>query len=324
MKIEVPEPAKIILNKLIKANFVAYLVGGTVRNLIIEKLYPEKKIDDKKNDFDIATSANTDQIKKVFRKYSKYEPGIKFGTISVIHKKNTFDITTFRTESNYQDGRRPENIRFIKDIKQDLSRRDLTINSIALNENGKLIDPNGGEQDIRDELIRTVGNPDTRFTEDYLRMLRAIRFAIRFNFKIEEKTLNSIKKNAPQIIQAKVSEERIFTEINKMLKINHKLTIANLIQSNLFKVLLPEIYNKLHLTFKNETEIIEYYNQEQFTQKKVEELWTYLLHPIANNENKVNILKVINRFKGIKKQERKIYPKSNRTYKSDNRTVNST
>ncbi|PIP91992.1 hypothetical protein COW77_02375, partial [Candidatus Wolfebacteria bacterium CG18_big_fil_WC_8_21_14_2_50_39_7] len=193
MSFNIPREIENIAEKLQKANFQAFLVGGCVRDLIIER---EPK------DWDIATNAKPDEIQKIFSD-SVYEN--KFGTVGIKtgSKKPTLEIvevTTYRLEGKYTDKRHPDEIRSAKTIEEDLSRRDFTINALALSiaegEKSKIIDPFAGQQDIENRIIRTVGEPEERFSEDALRLMRAVRFAVELDFNIEEKTAEAIKKQA--------------------------------------------------------------------------------------------------------------------------------
>src|SRR3989344_1910641 len=193
MKFNVPEEIINIAEKLQKAGFRAYLVGGCVRDLLLGK--------DPK-DWDITTNANPEEIQKIFPD-SVYEN--KFGTVGVKtdskeEKLKIVEITTFRLEGKYTDKRHPDEIKFAKTIEEDLGRRDFTINALALSiAEGmakEIIDPFNGEQDIKNKIIRAVGDPNKRFNEDALRLVRAVRFAADLNFEIEEKTAAAIKKES--------------------------------------------------------------------------------------------------------------------------------
>lgn len=188
------------------ANEEAYLVGGCVRDILCNMI---------PNDFDLTTSATTEKLLEIFNGYTVIPTGIKHGTITVLIEGEQLEITTFREESGYSDGRRPDRVVFSKNIIDDLRRRDFTMNSIALNSDGKLVDPFGGFSDIKGKVIRCVGNPVERFGEDGLRILRAIRFSAVFGFSIENETSKSVHKLKYMI--EKISAERIRTEFNKIL-----------------------------------------------------------------------------------------------------------
>ncbi len=200
-KINIPIEVEKIINDLQNENFEAYIVGGCVRDNILG-IEPK--------DWDIATNAKPEQIKKIFAK--TVDTGLAHGTVTVILNKKHFEVTTYRIDGEYKDCRRPENVFFTDDLLQDLSRRDFTMNAIAFNQ--KYIDPFNGLQDIKNKLIRCVGNPSERFREDALRMMRAIRFANQLNFDLESKTFVALKKNV-ELIKF-VSIERVRDELVKL------------------------------------------------------------------------------------------------------------
>ena len=193
-----------VLEKFNKAGYEAYFVGGCVRDYLLN---------DDFSDIDITTNALPDEVKKIFRK--SIDTGIQHGTVTILINGDSFEVTTFRTEDDYIDHRTPEKVEFVSDLKEDLDRRDFTINAMALDSKGKLYDYHCGEKDLRNKIIKTVNNPNERFFEDALRMLRAFRFSSKLGFEIEENTLKAIKNNADLI--KFVSIERIVNEFRKLL-----------------------------------------------------------------------------------------------------------
>ena len=193
-----------ILEKFNEAGYEAYFVGGCVRDYLLN---------DDFSDIDITTNALPDEVKKIFRK--SIDTGIQHGTVTILINGDSFEVTTFRTEDDYIDHRTPEKVEFVSDLKEDLDRRDFTINAMALDSNGKLYDYHCGERDLRNKVIKTVNNPNERFFEDALRMLRSFRFSSKLGFEIEENTLKAIKNNA-ELIKF-VSIERIVNEFRKLL-----------------------------------------------------------------------------------------------------------
>src|SRR5690554_6477678 len=186
-----------------KAGFQAYVVGGAVRDYLLNK---------EVNDIDIASSATPTQIQEIFDQVIPV--GIEHGTVIVRYKHQSFEVTTFRSEQGYSDYRRPDRVTFVNSITDDLARRDFTINAIAMTEDSVLVDPFDGQADLASKMIKAVGNPVERFTEDPLRMLRAIRFVSQLNFNLDRNTWEEIKNNAALI--EKLSIERITVEIEKM------------------------------------------------------------------------------------------------------------
>lgn len=198
-------PSRLVIQKLEEAGHEAVFVGGAVRDYILGK---------DASDIDIATSATPEQVKDVFS--NTIDVGIAHGTVLVLMNHEPIEVTTYRTESTYSDHRRPDEVMFVKSLREDLQRRDFTMNALALTLSGDLIDPFGGRIDLNDQLIRAVGNPDERFNEDALRMLRAVRFSSVLGFEIEKHTVMAISRNADKIRH--VSIERIKVELDKLWK----------------------------------------------------------------------------------------------------------
>lgn len=233
MKFQLPDYVLDILNKLEKAGFESYVVGGAVRDILMGKeVY----------DWDFTTNATPEQILKIFPE-GYYDN--KFGTVGISHPSspNPYEITTFRKEYGYSDARRPDKIEWGKTLKDDVARRDFTINAMAFRQaQGKLelIDYYNGQKDLKAKVIRAVGNPDERFSEDALRMMRAIRIAAELGFIIDEETLEAIKKNAALI--NRISKERVKEELFKLLKSPHPYDgILIFRNSGLMAEILPEL-----------------------------------------------------------------------------------
>ena len=184
--------------------FEAYFVGGCVRDYLLGESF---------SDIDITTNALPSEVKKIFHK--TIDTGIQHGTVTILINNVGYEVTTFRTEGDYKNHRAPEKVEFVSNLREDLDRRDFTINAMALDYNGKLFDYHNGEIDLNSKIIRTVNNPNERFYEDALRMLRAFRFSSKLGFDIENETLAAIKKNAQLI--SYVSIERIVNEFRKLL-----------------------------------------------------------------------------------------------------------
>lgn len=229
MKIFIPKDVNFIINTFYKNNYEAYMVGGCVRDSILGN--------DPK-DYDITTSSKPDNTILLFNK--TIPTGLKHGTVTVLINNNPYEVTTFRTDGTYLDNRRPSSVNFVTDIKEDLSRRDFTINALAYNDITGLIDYFNGVNDIQNKIIRCVGNPDKRFKEDALRMLRAIRFSCQLSFDIEVNTLNAIKKN--YLLISNISNERIRDELCKILvSPNPSKGLELLKETKLLEIILPDI-----------------------------------------------------------------------------------
>lgn len=197
------EEARPIMQAIESAGFEAYFVGGSVRDTILNKPI---------HDVDIATSAYPEEIKKIFKR--TVDTGIEHGTVMILDHGEGYETTTFRTESGYQDFRRPDEVTFVRSLSEDLQRRDFTINALAMKETGEIIDLFDGLRDLDNQLIRTVGEAYERFHEDALRMMRAVRFASQLNFKIDSATLTGIEENSALL--EKIAVERIRVELEKM------------------------------------------------------------------------------------------------------------
>ncbi|HYK71951.1 MAG TPA: CCA tRNA nucleotidyltransferase [Pseudoneobacillus sp.] len=220
-----------ILQQIEKSGFEAYFVGGSVRDYLLNK-----EIDD----VDIATSATPEEIKTIFQK--TVDVGIEHGTVLVLFNGQTYEITTFRSEAGYEDFRRPKNVQFIRSLFDDLKRRDFTMNAIAMNRDGKLIDPFQGNDSIKKNIIQTVGKAEERFSEDALRMMRAIRFVSQLSFSMEDETFKALKKYGPLL--EKISIERKTKEFEKLLSgRNRKKAFQLLIEAEL-QTYLPGLKNK--------------------------------------------------------------------------------
>ena len=206
MKIKIPKDVKKILDTLYQNGYEAFIVGGCVRDSILG-IEP--------NDWDIATSAKPDDIIRVFNNYKLIKIGQEHGTIGVHMNSVTYEVTTYRVDGDYSDSRHPDSVSFTDRIEDDLSRRDFTVNAMAYNDRVGLVDPFNGEIDLRYKALRCVGEPDTRFDEDALRILRAIRFASVYNFSIAGATSNSIMRK--RLSLHNIAVERISSEFNKLL-----------------------------------------------------------------------------------------------------------
>jgi len=241
LKLNIPEYVKKVVDTLNKNGFEAFVVGGAVRDAMLGQ---------NPDDWDVTTNAMAEQTKQCFDRH--FDTGIKHGTITVLTDKKPVEVTTYRIDGEYKDNRRPETVAFTADIKEDLKRRDFTINAMAYNEQAGLLDLYGGAEDLKNKIIRCVGDADTRFGEDALRIMRAIRFAARFGFDIEEKTFESIKKN--RYLLKNISVERIQVELVKMLETSDDLHL--LFKSGVAEVILPEVsFDDIRLNVPCEKEL---------------------------------------------------------------------
>lgn len=205
-KIQIPEHARIATKTLNEKGFDAFVVGGCVRDSIMGKTA---------NDWDMTTSALPEEMLEVFKDFRTIPTGLKHGTVTVLIEGQPLEITTFRIDGTYTDNRRPDSVNFTRNIENDLSRRDFTVNAIAYNEKDGIVDLFGGTEDIKNKVIRCVGDPDKRFQEDALRIMRAVRFSSVLGFEIEKTTADSIRKN--KHLLKNIAAERIRVELEKLL-----------------------------------------------------------------------------------------------------------
>lgn len=267
MNITIPDEISEVIRKLEQAGFKAYLVGGCVRDLVLNR---------QPKDWDVATDAKPEEIQRTFED-TAYEN--QFGTVAV--KTNSEDsklkiveVTTFRLEGKYTDKRHPDEIKFAKTIEEDLSRRDFTVNAIALDAaNDKLIDPFDGQEDLEDKLIKTVGNPEERFSEDALRLMRAVRFAVELGFEIDFETRRAIEKNAGLLEM--IAKERIRDEFTRILLSDRAAEgILLLEELDLLRYVIPELregigvtQNKHHIytVFEHNLKSLEYAAKKNYS-----------------------------------------------------------
>ena len=206
MKIVIPAYVSTVLNRLTLNGYQAYIVGGCVRDSLLHK---------SPDDYDVCTDCVPEEMVKIFGDMHTIETGLKHGTLTVMSHHMPVEVTTFRSDGDYKDHRRPENVRFEKELSQDLKRRDFTINAMCYNEQEGIIDLFGGVSDLEKGIIKCVGDPEQRFEEDALRIMRAVRFASTLDFQIEKDTLSAMHKKCESLDL--ISAERIFTELKKLL-----------------------------------------------------------------------------------------------------------
>lgn len=226
---KLPSGANNLIKLLLDRGFEAYAVGGAVRDGLLGKPF---------SDVDITTSATPSEMLEVFKNFKVIKTGLKHGTLTVVYENQNYEITTYRIDGEYSDNRRPDEVTFTKSLKEDLKRRDFTVNAIAYNEVDGLIDEVGGINDLNRKIIRAVGDADKRFKEDALRILRALRFSSTLNYRIEKDTSIAIKKNAKLL--KNVAVERIFVELKKLLS-GSGVERVLFEYKEVFFVILPEL-----------------------------------------------------------------------------------
>lgn len=254
MNLKLPQYIEELLRRYSAAGFEAFCVGGAVRDsLLLKEPY----------DWDITTNALPEETKELFSDKRIIETGIKHGTVTVLFDKRPVEITTYRTDGVYLDSRHPESVSFTKSIGEDLSRRDFTVNAIAYNPETGLVDLFGGKNDIYNSIIKTVGDPDRRFKEDALRILRALRFSSVLGFEIEPATKEAIHKN--RFLLRDISAERISSELSKML-----------VGQNIFEV-LSEYSDVLGVFIP---EILPAVGFKQYGKKHAYDVWEHICHTV--------------------------------------------
>ena len=252
--------------------FEAYAVGGCVRDSLLG-LTP--------HDYDLCTSASPEQICKVFQEHDLLRNGEKHGTIGVILDQQVYEITSFRTEGGYSDGRHPDWVHFVTDLKQDLARRDFTVNAMAFHPSHGYIDPWGGQKDLADHILRAVGDPKTRFQEDALRILRGVRFSVRFGLTPEENTFRAMCDLTPTMDQ--LARERVFDELCKLLPLVNQQDLTQF--SPVITQVIPELAPTVGFDQRSPHHIYDVFTHTAYVVAAVPPTlslrWAALLHDIG-------------------------------------------
>ena len=312
LKIQIPNSVQFIIQTIEQAGFEAYAVGGCVRDSILGRT---------PDDWDITTSAKPEDIKRLFR--HTVDTGIQHGTVTVLIKKECYEVTTYRIDGEYEDSRHPKAVNFTSLLSEDLRRRDFTINAMAYNDHKGLVDLFGGQEDLRQGIIRCVGNPEERFSEDALRIMRAVRFSAQLGYVIEENTRQAIQKLAHTL--SRISVERIQVELTKLLVSDHPEYVLQLYQLGLTKVFLPELdlmmdtyQNNPHHCYSVGMHTIK--AMEQVSNNKVARL-TMLLHDVGKPATKTTDDKGIDHFHGHPNLSSEMAKKILRRLRFDNDTI---
>lgn len=312
LKIQIPNSVQFIIQTIEQAGFEAYAVGGCVRDSILGRT---------PDDWDITTSAKPEDIKRLFR--HTVDTGIQHGTVTVLIKKECYEVTTYRIDGEYEDSRHPKAVNFTSLLSEDLRRRDFTINAMAYNDHKGLVDLFGGQEDLRQGIIRCVGKPDERFSEDALRIMRAVRFSAQLGYVIEENTRQAIQKLAHTL--SRISVERIQVELTKLLVSDHPEYVLQLYQLGLTKVFLPEFdlmmdtyQNNPHHCYSVGMHTIK--AMEQVSNNKVARL-TMLLHDVGKPATKTTDDKGIDHFHGHPNLSSEMAKKILRRLRFDNDTI---
>ncbi len=312
MKIYLPTNVKFIIDSLQKKGYEAYAVGGCVRDSLLRRL---------PNDWDITTSALPEEIKSLFKR--TVDTGIEHGTVTVLMGKEAYEVTTFRKDNEYVDMRHPSSVDFVSDIYTDLRRRDFTINSMAYNDKNGLIDPFGGLKDLNEGIVRCVDDPFERFSEDALRILRAVRFSAQLSFSIDEKTRSAISKLSHLLKH--ISAERICSELIKLiisphpeyLKEAYTLGITRVFFREFDRIMETEQHSKYHIYSVGEHSLktMQYIEPERILRL------TMLLHDIGKPDTKTTDKYGNDHFKGHAEISAQIAKGFMRRLKLDNDTI---
>ena len=289
--LKTPKKIEYILTTLCQNGYEAYIVGGCVRDSLLGFV---------PNDYDITTSAKPEQVIELFER--TIPTGIKHGTVTVVIEKEPIEVTTFRTEGNYTDSRRPDSVEFVSDLKEDLSRRDFTVNALAYSHTKGLIDYFGGEKDLKNRILRAVGDPKKRFGEDALRILRLFRFASQLDFSMEQNTLSSALELSENL--KNISRERIFSELLKTICGKEPKSLEYLLENgalsflgikgncnfDILKNLKNEnlcLFSFLKDTAKNPLMVLEELNASNAQKKYVTNLFKLTDLPLFSNKTEI-------------------------------------
>lgn len=327
MKIEIPTGAAYILRQLNRHGYEAYIVGGCVRDSLLGK---------KPHDWDITTSAKPEEVKRIFAR--TIDTGIQHGTVTVLvnrdiltaedagnvsHTDYAFEVTTYRVDGEYKDHRRPETVCFTASLEEDLKRRDFTINAMAYNPEQGVIDIFGGQEDLKQRIIRCVGCASERFDEDALRILRAVRFGAQLDFVIEDKTREAMRDQARFLKD--ISAERICTELTKMLVSDHPERLEEAYELGLTQVFLPEFDAMMQTPQNNPYHL---YDVGHHTLKVMEAVpattvlrYTALFHDIGKPQCKTTDDNGVDHFYGHPEASAKLAETIMRRLKMDNDTI---
>lgn len=308
----IPSDVLWIIDMLENRGYEAYAVGGCVRDCIMGET---------PKDWDITTSAKPMEVKSIFRK--TIDTGLQHGTVTVRKGGESYEVTTYRIDGDYSDGRHPDSVEFTSDLKEDLKRRDFTINAMAYNPKNGIIDEFGGIEDLERKVIKCVGVAHERFTEDALRILRAVRFAARFGFEIDDETLKAMEELAPNL--ELISKERIQAELDKLLVSSHPEMFRILYETGITKVIMPafdEMMNTEQNTPYHDSSVGEHTLKVLVNIKNDRYLrWAALFHDMGKPLCKTTDEEGVDHFKGHAKISSDMARKELRNLKFDNDTV---
>lgn len=312
MRIKMPAAVNMIIEVLQQRGYEAFAVGGCVRDSILGRI---------PDDWDITTSASPYQVKELFQR--TVDTGLQHGTVTVMVGNTGYEVTTYRIDGEYEDGRHPKEVLFTSNLTEDLKRRDFTINAMAYSQEQGLIDAFGGMDDMQNKIIRCVGDPWKRFGEDALRILRAVRFAAQLGFVIEEKTKQAIVELAPTLV--KISAERIQTEMVKLLISDRPQLWKTVYETGITKIIMPEFDRMMETEQNNPHHIGTVGEHTLLALTKVEKnkvlRLTMLLHDLGKYETRTTDEQGTDHFYGHGKAGEELAKKILRRLKFDNDTI---
>lgn len=288
-QVHIPENVEYILKTLNDNGYEAFAVGGCVRDCLLGR---------EPGDWDITTNARPETVMQLFAK--TVETGLKHGTVTVLMGGESFEVTTYRIDGEYLDSRRPESVEYAATLQEDLARRDFTVNAMAYHPTHGLVDLHGGLKDLRHRILRTVGDPDCRFGEDALRMLRAVRFSAQLDFRLEDGVVRSLQRNNSLIRH--ISHERVREELNRILLSDNPVKLILLRDTGLLQYIMPELEICFHTQQNNPYHV---YNVGIHTLQAVASIeknlvlrWVMLLHDIGKPSVRTTDAKGIDHFYG--------------------------
>ena len=312
-QIILPENVKYIIDTLERAGYEGYAVGGCVRDSLLGR---------EPDDWDITTNAPPLQIKELFRR--TVDTGIQHGTVTVLVGPETYEVTTYRIDGEYEDNRHPRQVEFTTSLIEDLKRRDFTINAMAYNDCDGIIDEFDGMGDLNSGIIRCVGSPVERFSEDALRIMRAVRFSAQLGYKIEENTLSAIKELSPNLKD--ISAERINTELTKLIVSKNPGHIRLLCETGIADVILPELSMVMNIEQNNPHHC---YNVGEHIIRSVENIeadktlrYAMLFHDLGKGETKTTDENGVDHFHGHVQLSARMAVDIAHRLKFDNQTLN--
>ena len=318
-KINMPEGARYIISELRKNGHEAFIVGGCVRDALLDK---------EPNDWDITTSAKPEEVKRIFPR--TVDTGIEHGTVTVLtygyEPVISYEVTTYRVDGKYSDHRRPDEVSFTTSLEEDLKRRDFTINAMAYNDETGLVDIYGGCDDLKNRIIRCVGNAAERFDEDALRILRAVRFAAQLGFDIEDDTKHAMREGAPYLHD--ISAERIQVELTKLITSRHPELLLTAYELGITGVILPEFDEMMRTAQNNPYHIYSVGVHTIQVMKNIAATpvlrYTALLHDSGKPLTKTTGADGIDHFPGHQAESERLARTILRRLKLDNNTINDT